>query len=71
MLSRATPVTFEQDIPSDTWVVDHKLGDVATVNVVIEIDNERHSILPNDITHLPNQTTIKFTRPYRGTARLV
>ena len=71
MLNRATPVKFIQETPSDTWVVDHALGDIATVNVVIEIDGKNHSILPNSITHITNQTTIQFTRPYSGTARLV
>lgn len=71
MFARIMPVNFTQDEPSDTWVVDHNLGDITAVNVVIEIDGESHTILPNSISHNLNQTTIKFTRPFSGTARLV
>lgn len=71
MIARIMPVNFTQDTPSDTWVINHNLGDITAVNVVITIDGENHTILPNAITHTLNQTTIKFTRPYSGSARLV
>lgn len=70
-LTRATPVSFHQETPSAEWVIDHNLGDVTVANVVITIDGERHTILPNSIVHNTNQTVIKFTRPYSGSVRLV
>ena len=70
MISRLTPVLFTQETPLAEWVINHKLGNITNVSVVIELDGKWVSILPSNIEHRDNQTVISFKVPRAGKARL-
>lgn len=58
--------THTQSVASDTWIVNHNLGIVPSV----EIRNSGSQVVEADVVHIStNQTNIYFAAPFAGTAR--
>ena len=73
MIHVAQGVSFKQDNPATTWVINHNKGRVVTVDVIVEYEGQMEKILPWRILHSEdrNTVTVKFTAPFKGEARLV
>lgn len=57
---------------SDEWVINHKLGVYPAIDVYVIVNGTLTKIIPADIMiNDLNTATVKFTRPFAGTARLV
>lgn len=68
ILNRIWTFTFEQEIPSDTWVIQHNLGRNPNVTVV---DSAGAVQVPDEINYdTDNQITVKFLGSFAGKAFL-
>lgn len=68
ILNHIWTFTFEQGIPSDTWVIQHNLGRNPSVTVV---DSAGAVQIPDDINYdTDNQITVKFLGSFAGRAFL-
>lgn len=68
ILNHIWTFTFEQGIPSDTWVIQHNLGRNPNVTVV---DSSGSVQVPDDINYdNDNQITVKFLGSFAGKAFL-
>lgn len=62
-----------QENPATTWVINHNKHRSVCIDVVVEFDGKMEKILPWRIQHSEdfNTTTVKFTTPMKGVARIV
>ena len=68
ILNQIWTFTFEQGIPSDTWVIQHNLGRNPSVTVV---DSAGAVQIPDEINYdTDNQITVKFLGSFAGRAFL-
>ncbi len=68
ILNQIWTFTFEQGIPSDTWVIQHNLGRNPSVTVV---DSAGAVQIPDEINYdTDNQITVKFLGSFAGKAFL-
>ena len=68
ILNQIWTFTFEQEIPSDTWVIQHNLGRNPSVTVV---DSAGAVQIPDEINYdTDNQITVKFLGSFAGKAFL-
>ena len=69
-----TPIgTFTQTTPDDVWTIVHNFGTVVNIDVVHDVDGNQETVFPLSITMSPdnNTTTVTFSEPVSGTARVV
>ena len=68
ILNQIWTFTFEQGIPSDTWIIQHNLGRNPSVTVV---DSAGAVQIPDEINYdTDNQITVKFLGSFAGKAFL-
>ena len=68
ILNQIWTFTFEQGIPSDTWIIQHNLGRNPNVTVV---DSSGSVQVPDEINYdSDNQITVKFLGSFAGKAFL-
>lgn len=69
---KAESFEFTQATESDTWVINHKLGQYPIVDVYIDFNGEKQKILPQAIVYNDKDTcTITFSVPCTGLATVV
>lgn len=74
-----TMFKHEQTEPSDTWTINHWMGNFPIVDVLVMNEGVLTKIIPNAITVTPNggdpsksnTCVISFSTPFSGTAIIV
>lgn len=66
-----TQVIHKQSVASANWTITHKLGHLATINVVVDHNSSIVPIYPNTVNQTSTETHIGFTTAKMGIARLV
>lgn len=68
ILNKVWTFTFEQELASDTWVINHNLGRSPSVDIV---DSAGNIQIPDEVVYnSENQITIKFVYAFAGKAYL-
>ena len=62
---------FEQTVASTTWVINHALGHLPSVDTFILIDGQLTVVLPLSVQVSTTQVTVTFSEPRVGKTRLV
>jgi hypothetical protein len=73
MIETSHGIEHVQESPATTWVINHNKGRGVCVDVIVSFGGKMEKILPWRIQHTEdlNTTTIKFTTPFKGIARIV
>jgi len=68
-----TVSNFIQESPSSSWYIVHNFGKPVALDILILVDGKLEKILPLDIIMSAdnNSTTVLFSIPFSGSARVV